>query len=268
MPGRGTRRGRRPAAPAPGVPAEIRRRRDVLGLTLREASVLTGVSSTVLCEVERGRRVPSLRTYERLRDGLGLTAPASALVERKRMVVPLEERHLATLAACIVTGGGAALADMAGALGVSIPAVREGLYAVGERLAHVGLAVVDDGTCARVAPLSFARDAVSALTSVEDVPSLSAEQLSVLCIVGYAGAVTRRRVEELRGEDSETMLRRMVSSGLLSATRDESSEHAPNLYRVTAKALGAMGYPTLEALQRWLADQLDPEQLRKAGQVG
>lgn len=39
-------------------------------------------------------------------------------------------------------------------------------------------------------------------------------------------------------------------------------------YRLTAQALGALGYPTLEALQQWLARQLDSAELRKAAQVG
>ncbi|MDQ2959807.1 MAG: SMC-Scp complex subunit ScpB, partial [Candidatus Dormibacteraeota bacterium] len=225
-------------------------------------------SCTVLCEVERGRRVPSLRTYGRLRDGLGLTAPSAALLERKVVAVPLEERHLATLAACIVTAGGAALADLASALGVSIPAVREGLYAVGERLAHVGLSVVDDGTHVRVAPLTFARDAVAAVTSVETVGRLTDEQVQVISVVGWAGSATRRRIEEVRGEDCETVLRRMVSAGLVSATRDEATEHAPNVYQLTAKALGALGYPTLESFQAWLADQLSPDERRAAAKVG
>ena len=262
------RRGRRAAAPAAGVATEIRQRRDALGLTLREAAALTRVSATVICEVERGRRTPSLPTYARLRDGLGLTAPAAALLGRRVATVPLDDRLRATLAACIVSAGGASLADLAAALGISIPAVREGLSVLTDRLGRVGLRLVEDGVTVRVAPLGFAADAVAALTRVEAIPHLSEEQMTILCVVAYAGSATRRRIEELRGEDCETVLRRMVSLGLLEAGRDDEMAHAPNLYRVTAKALGGLGYPTLEAFQQAIAGQLSGEELRKAQQLG
>jgi hypothetical protein len=46
----------------------------------------------------------------------------------------LEERNLATLAACIVTGGGAAARGHGRRARVSIPSVREGLYPTLEAL--------------------------------------------------------------------------------------------------------------------------------------
>src|SRR5207247_483397 len=111
------RRGRPPISPPDGVATEIRRRRDALGLTLAEAAQLTGVSPTVICEVERGTRSPSLRTYAKLRDGLGLAAPSAALVRRPPVEVPADDHYRATLAAAVITAGGAALADLATALG-------------------------------------------------------------------------------------------------------------------------------------------------------
>ena len=261
------RRGRPPAASAAGVATEIRRRRDALGLTLREAAALTGVSPTVICEVERGRRTPSLRTYGKLRDGLGLTAPMAELVGRRVPSVPLDDQYRATLAACVITAGGAGLADLAAALGVSIPAVREGLSVLTDRLAQVGLAVVDDGVAARVVPLPFAHDAVAAVTPVEAAPAITDEQLTILCSVAFAGAATRRRLEQLRGKECESLLRRMVDAGLLDCARDDGTPQAPNLYRVTATALATLGYPTLEAFKDAVASRLDPAELLKAQEL-
>jgi len=91
------------------------------------------------------------------------------------------------------------------------------------------------------------------------------EGLSVL--TARLAAVGLSAVEELRGEDCESLLRRMMSGGLLEATRDDADAHAPNLYRVTAKALGALGYPTLESFQHALTETLTPDELMKAQQI-
>ena len=239
----------------------------MLGLTLHEAAALTGVSPTVICEVERGTRTPSLRTYAKLRDGLGLTDPAATLLGRRVVDVPRDEQYRATLAACILTAGGTRLADLAAAMGVSIPAVREGLSVLTDRLAHVGLGVVDDGVTVRVAPLAFAHDAVAAVTCVETVPELTERQLTILCIAGYASGVTRRRIESLCGGDCESMLARMVDAGLLERTRDHTTERAPNLYRITTTALIALGYPTIEAFRDGVASHLDGAELLKLDEL-
>lgn len=70
-------------------------------------------------------------------------------------------------------------------LSVSIPAVREGLSVLTDRLAEVGLTVVDYGVAVRVVPPGFAHDAVSALTRVDPVPAISDEQLTVLYVVAH-----------------------------------------------------------------------------------
>src|SRR6266487_2053362 len=122
------RRGRRAAPPADsGIARELRRRRELLRLSIREAAARTGVSHTVINEIERGRRLPTVRTFERLRHGLGLDATAHILLRPPEPTEPLEV-HLARLAACLWACGGAAqLVDLAAALGISAAAVREQL---------------------------------------------------------------------------------------------------------------------------------------------
>ena len=76
------------------IATELRRRRDLLGITQVEAARRTGVARSVIKEIEQEHRIPSVRTHERLRVGLGLSVPASALVPRPSPP-PAEERHVA-----------------------------------------------------------------------------------------------------------------------------------------------------------------------------
>lgn len=246
------RRGHSAAPPAASeIAQELRRRRDVLRLTVRQAAARTGVSPSVISEIETGRRVPSLGTYAKLREGLGLDVPATVLLPERRPPDLLEE-HLTALAACVVVQHGGALADLAEALGVSIAAVREGVLHIAPRLEAVGLTAVVDSVDVRVAPVDAAVEAVHVLSSLDRIPQVSQEQLEVICIVAHLGVATRADVESRRGEDCETVVRRMLDRGLLEKVPGGSA--AVNRYRVTAGAISATGHASLESLQRFLAD--------------
>ena len=81
---------------------------------------------------------------------------------------------------------------------------------------------------------------------------LTKEAVEVLVIVGVLGTPTRREIEDRRlGEDCASLLERMVRRGLLEKARDDALRGDPNLYRLTAVALGAMGHATLESFQAW-----------------
>ena len=121
------------------IGAELRRRREMLRIGVREAARRTGVSHTVISEVESGRRLPTVRTFERLRRGLGLDATAHILLRPPEPVGALEV-HLVRLAACLwASGGRITITDLAGALGIHATAVREQLPLVAPRLAACGI---------------------------------------------------------------------------------------------------------------------------------
>jgi chromosome segregation and condensation protein ScpB len=61
--------------------------------------------------------------------------------------------------------------------------------------------------------------------------------------------MTRALIEHFRQEDSASLLDRMVKRGLLAKVRSDQGVGSPNIYRVTAKALRAAGYPTVEAMR-------------------
>jgi hypothetical protein len=74
--------------------------------------------------------------------------------------------------------------------------------------------------------------------------------------------------EDLRREDSESLLVRLVKVELLDKVADPKVHGGPNVYRVTANALGAMGHATLESLQAYLAHAIDSRgALKLSGQA-
>src|SRR5260370_24362831 len=84
------------------VAEEVRRGREALRWSQAEAARQSGVSRTVVCEIEAGQRMPSLRTYERLRTALGLDTAAAVLVP-PRPRVTLGDEHLTKLAAAALS---------------------------------------------------------------------------------------------------------------------------------------------------------------------
>jgi chromosome segregation and condensation protein ScpB len=230
----------------------------MLHLTVRAAAERTRVPASVISEIETGRRIPSLSTYAKLRRALGLDVPPSALLSPARPAeLDLHEEHLTALAACVVTHRGAPLADLARALGVSIPAVREGVVRIAGRLATVGFRVVDDDVEVRLVPAPAAARALDELGTVERLPELSSDHLELICIVAHLGTAVRSQIEAMFGRDCELLLQRLTDRGYLArVAKDRGASGAPYVYRVTAAAIAATGHDTLVSLQRFLAGSL------------
>jgi len=89
--------------------------------------------------------MPHTAAYEKLRSALGISLPTAHALLRRPESESHTERQLATLAACLLANRGGTLGALAEAAGVPIPAVREELSLLGDRLATVGLAAVNDG---------------------------------------------------------------------------------------------------------------------------
>ena len=130
------------------------------------------------------------------------------------------------------------------------PRGAENLDRVAERLHGVGFSLTEDGGTVRLWPLAGApSEVVKALTVTEEDAQPSPEQVQILGLVAYFGQMTRALIEHFRQEDSASLLDRMVKRGLLAKVRSDLGVGSPNIYRVTAKALRAAGYPTVEAMR-------------------
>jgi chromosome segregation and condensation protein ScpB/DNA-binding XRE family transcriptional regulator len=233
-----------------GVAIEIRQRRKLLGLSQVQLAEVSHVSRTVINKVEQGARVPSIRTYARLRASLGLEAPPAALIPAP-VPTRLDGDLVAALSAGLLMTREVSLGELASAVDLAIPAVRENLDRVAERLHGVGFSLTEDGGTVRLWPLAGApSEVVKALTvTEEDAQPSSPEQVQILGLVAYFGQMTRALIEHFRQEDSASLLDRLVKRGLLAKVRADRGVGSPNIYRVTAKALRAAGYPTVEAMR-------------------
>jgi transcriptional regulator with XRE-family HTH domain len=253
------RRGRPAEPPAnTDIARELRRRRELLRLSIREAAERTGVSHTVISEIERGKRLPTVRTFERLRHGLGLDASPDILVRPPQPVDSLEV-HLSRLGACLwASGSRIHLADLAASLGTSAAVVREQLPLVAPRFGTLGLAVVTDGAEVRIEPLLLAESALSAmgkLTHQRRLSALSTDAMALLAYIGWHEEASRSDLEDLRGEDCTVLLGRLVNVGLLDVVRARDGNRA-NRYRLTTDALQAMGVASPEELRATLTPLL------------
>lgn len=238
---------------------ELRRRREQLRLSVRRAAKRVGVSPTVISGIETGRRLPTLRTVERLRQGLGLDLPPAMLVRRPQPRAPLE-LHLVRLGACLwAAGGRLPLADLAAALELPTAAVREQLPALAERLAACGVQLQDDSVEVRCSPMPAATPALEALgrvTTERRRRVLSEEACVALAYIGWHREATRRELEALRGGgDCESLLSRLTDAGYVAAVRDREGRR-PNRYRLTTVALEALGVASLEELHDRVAPML------------
>ncbi len=89
-------------------------------------------------------------------------------------------------------------------------------------------------------------DLADRATTVVATPKLTGAHLEVLAIVMHSGAVTRRRIDEMRGLDSAEAVAHLVEWGLL---RREGAEGRSPLYRGTAKLVEVAGVASVEELR-------------------
>jgi chromosome segregation and condensation protein ScpB/DNA-binding XRE family transcriptional regulator len=249
------------ASDAPATLAEeLRRRRTALGWTLEQVAEQAQVSVGMLSLIETGKRRPSLRSWARIRQTLGITEPLPQEAWRQQ---PREitDELVASLGACVAAVRQASLAELAEATGWPVSEVRLGLRRLAEQLEATGMQVLDDGSHVQLAPEKRFHSAVAYLLQPERQPRLSQEQAEVLAIVISDGMATRRRIEEVRGaaqlsigpdgpvslpRDSSETLALLISRGLLCADRDEHATGRPLVYRPTPRLLQLLGAETLE----------------------
>src|SRR5438105_13967857 len=129
------------ASDAPATLAEeLPRRRTALGWTLEQVAEQAQVSVGMLSLIETGKRRPSLKSWGRIRQTLGITEPLPEETWRQQPR-EISDELVATLGACLAALRIATLAELGEATGVPISEVRLALRRLAERLEAAGMEV-------------------------------------------------------------------------------------------------------------------------------
>jgi segregation and condensation protein B len=227
----------------------LRARRIAVGLTLTELANLAEISAAQISRIETGRSRPSYDTLIRLRDAVGLEVP-TAVTQPARRQTP-DDGVVARLGAILAARHSLSFGNASKFLDVQITTLRDAAAELAQRLAPVGMTVVEDGETLALLPHRALAGLVARVMEEEATPRLTPAHLEVLAIVVHTGTITRRRVDEIRGVDSAETVAQLVEWQLL---RREGREKRAPLYRPTLRLVEITGASSLEELRHRLRE--------------
>ncbi len=80
--------------------------------------------------------------------------------------------------------------------------------------------------------------------------SLSESALEVLAIIAYNEPITRVEIDEIRGLQSDYMLRKLIALGMVKESGKSTMPGRPNLYKTTHEFLDYFGLSSLDDLPK------------------
>ena len=137
------------------------------------------------------------------------------------------------------------VAQLATALDVTISVVERGLKELDESLLTRGLRLqrnagrVQMTTAPELAPL------VELFLGLEVTSHLSRAALETLAIIAYEQPCTRPQVDSIRGVNSDSMMKSLLSKGLVQESGRTDGPGRPILYSITAEFLQHFGLSSI-----------------------
>ena len=144
-------------------------------------------------------------------------------------------------------GGSLTLRKLAQLLGTKEPELRQVLSTLSARLPGSGLTIIQTDTEVSLAVAADASHAVQSAFERELGSVIGDAGLEVLAIVLYRGTSTRAQIDYIRGVNTSSTIRTLLSRGLLERTGnpDDGREY---LYRPTVELLAHLGIRTPKEL--------------------
>ena len=143
-------------------------------------------------------------------------------------------------------------------LEASIAGIRTAVPELSDRLAPLGMRVVEDSETLALLPHRTLALLADRAVVAETVPRLTHRHIEILSIVVFARQATRRRIDELRGVDSS---RDRLAAGGVGAAPPNGPGHREtaraHLYQATAKLLEVTGATSLDELRARLLGMVD-----------
>jgi segregation and condensation protein B len=250
----------RPSRPDPGVLGRtLKQRRKAVGLTLTELGTRVKVSAAQLSRIETGRSTPSYRTLTLLHEALGLHSDEQAFHVPLPRTAP-EDGLLSRLGALLAVRRALPLGEASLLLEASIAGIRAAVPELSDRLAPLGMRVVEDSQTLALLPHRTLALLADRAVEAETVPRLTHRHIEILSIVVFNRQATRRRIDQLRGVDSSETVAQLVEWGLLRRTGRDTGDARAHLYQATAKLLEVSGATTLDELRAQLLGMVDGDE--------
>jgi segregation and condensation protein B len=141
-----------------------------------------------------------------------------------------------------------AVKRLAAAIGAQQAAVEEALQGLSEEYDQRGLRLQYKGGQVQLVTAPEAAPYIERFLGLELTSRLSAPALEALAIVAYQQPVTRAGVEAVRGVNCDSVLRTLVSKGLIEAVGRLSQAGRPIVYGTTFEFLQYFGLQDLADL--------------------
>lgn len=141
-----------------------------------------------------------------------------------------------------------AIGRLAAAIGVKRQAVEEALRVLSEEYEQRGLRLQRKGERVQMVTAPEAAPHIERFLDLELSSRLSAPALETLAIVAYQQPVTRAEIEAVRGVNCDSVLRTLVSKGLIEEVGRLPQAGRPIIYGTTFEFLQYFGLQDLAEL--------------------
>jgi segregation and condensation protein B len=137
---------------------------------------------------------------------------------------------------------------LAKALEIAPAAVNTLLRSLAEDYRQRGLRLQWSGNAVQLTTAAGASSAIERFLGLETSSRLSQAALEVLAIVAYLQPVTRPRIDQVRGVNSDASLKTLLGKGLVEEVGRMDTPGRPILYGTTPEFLQHFGLERVEAL--------------------
>jgi segregation and condensation protein B len=147
-----------------------------------------------------------------------------------------------------VSPGATSPKQIADALEESVGAINRALNNLAEQFATRGLRLMENNGRYQLTTAPEVSEAVENFLHLEATTRLSPAALEALAIVAYQQPVTRPMIDSIRGVNSDSVIRNMLSKGLIEEAGRSEGPGRPILYVTTPEFLQYFGLTSLKDL--------------------
>ena len=172
--------------------------------------------------------------------------------ETKAELKPTPEKSLSLSARVeallFVAPSSTSIKQMADTLGVSTQKITSAIEELQEILAMRGIRIQENKGRYQLTTAPELSDEVELFLQLESTARFTAASLETLAIVAYQQPITRPGVDAIRGVNSDSVIRNLLSKGLIEETGRSDGPGRPILYSTSPEFLQYFGLSSIKDL--------------------